>query len=132
MNDAQSHGYRVRVLHAPEFDAHGIAFQEGEDRELLEWRSVKRVLVAEVGEPEGVRTIVFELIVEDGPSWLTYRLGVDPADDAAEIARELAAGLGPDGAADSVKSVAADGTPTQWYPDLESFEQAVVEERGRL
>ena len=132
MNDAQSHGYRVQMLHAPVFDARGIAYLEGEEQELLEWRSVKRVLVAEVGEPEGVRTIVFELIVEDGPNWLTYRLGVDPADNAAEIASELAAGLGPDGAADSVKSLAADGSPTQWYPDLESFEQAVVEECGRL
>ena len=94
---------------------------------------------AEVGEPEGVRTIVFDLVVRPDPqngerrpdgsddgAFQVFRLDADPYEDAVDVARAIERALG-ERAAASLKNLAADGVASWSYPDLESFEEAVIE-----
>ena len=121
--------YRVRLLADPSVSEEGISHREGEDRDLLAWAAVQRAIAAEVGEPQGVRTIVFDLVVEREGSDLTVcRLDADPCDGAVALARAVAEGIGPDRSSPSIKSLATDGSPNRWYPDLEAFEEAALEE----
>jgi hypothetical protein len=117
--------YRVRVLTGARATAAGVAHGEGE---LLEWSRVERALSADVGEPEGVRTIVFDLVVEvDGETCAVCRLDADPGEDAAALARAIEAALGEGRCAPSIKSAASEGVPEDWYPDLASFEVDALE-----
>src|SRR5258705_10142743 len=54
--------YRLHSLEEPRVSAAGIEHGPGRGRELLRWRDVIGAVAAEVGEPEGVRTIVFDLL----------------------------------------------------------------------
>ncbi len=119
--------YRVHLLPDAEPTERGIVYRRGEASSLLEWSRIERALAAEVGEPEGVRTVVFDLVVgEDDGSWRAYRLDADPAGSAAEVARAIAVALGPERAGAAIKNLAAEGRPGAWYPDLESFEEAAL------
>jgi len=124
--------YRVRLLRHPELTAEGVLHEEEGSRRLLPWRAVRGALAADVGEPEGVRTIVFDLCVEvaDGVCSV-WRLDAEPGGDAMGLARRIRTGLagrGDDRVSPSLKSVADDGLPTRWYPDLASFEADAAEE----
>lgn len=120
--------YRVHVLRAPEVDERGVLHGPPEARTLLSWGKVRCALAAEVGEPEGVRTIVFDLAVEvAGADSVAYRLDADPGEDARRVARIAEEALGPGCSTASIKSVATDGIPSRWYPDLEAFEEAALE-----
>jgi hypothetical protein len=128
--DACGSRYRVDVLPDAEPTAQGLAYERGGSSRVLTWGRVVRALAAEVGEPQGVRTIVFDLVVgREGPDWVAYRFNTDPGGDAVAVARAIQRALG-DRAAPSIKSVAEDGTPTRWYPDLQSFEEAVLRALG--
>lgn len=84
-------------------------------------------MAAEVGEPEGVRTIVFDLVLGRGPEgWRAARLDADPGPAAEEIARAIHSGVGPRQRGPSIKSLASDGVPSWWFADLEGFEDAVA------
>ena len=117
--------YRVRLLTGPRPTRRGIEHGDGE---LLEWSRVERAIAAEVGEPEGVRTIVFDLVLERSAAGLrVQRLDADPGEDAMELARAIEAALGPERATPSIKSVATDGIPSRRYADLEGFEADALE-----
>jgi hypothetical protein len=122
--------YPVQVLESPRLDPSGVAHGPASARELLVWGKVERVMIAEVGEPEGVRTIVCDLIgrSERGPS--VYRLDAEPGESAIAMARALERGIGPARVPAALKSLAADGLATRWFPDLRSFEEAALEELG--
>jgi hypothetical protein len=123
--------YRVRLLSAAKPTDRGILHRRGEEWELLEWSRFDAAIVAEVGEPEGVRTIVFDLIAGlDEVGCDVYRMDADPGEDAVEIARTLDGALRPDKRSASIRSMATDGTATRWYPDLETFEEAAVDALG--
>lgn len=120
--------YRVRVLEAPSLEVAGIGHGAPGARELLSWDDVERVLVAEVGEPEGVRTIVCDLVRRAfGGGYKAHRLDADPGEAAQALARGLEAGLGPRSSA-ALKSLAGDGLATRWYPDLAAFEEQALAE----
>ena len=120
--------YSTRILECPELGHPGIRYLEDGEPALLPWGSVKLAIAAEIGEPEGVRTIVFDLIAEIGNGrWLAYRLDAEPGSDAMQCARELAERLEPEACGPSIKSLATDGIPTRWYPDLPSFEEDASE-----
>jgi hypothetical protein len=103
----------------------GIAYRCGSRSLVIEWSRVKHVIAAEVGEPQGVRTIVFDLVLEaDDEDWVVCRFDADPSEAAMEIARAIAAALPADRVGGSIKSMATDGIASRWYPDLESFEEA--------
>ena len=114
--------YRVHLLEQPQLSRAGVTHSEGEQRELIAWSEIRHAIAAEVGEPEGVRTIVFDLVAREPNGWVAYRFDTDPGEDAMRVARHIAEGLGPDRPSVSLKSIATDGIPTRWYPDLDDFE----------
>jgi hypothetical protein len=74
-----------------------------------------------------VRTIVFDLVV--GGSAGTFevlRFDAEPGDPAVETARVLARHLPAERLAASIKSLAHEAVVDDWYPDLESFEEAAL------
>ena len=74
---------------------------------MLEWSRIEHVIAAEVGEPQGVCTIVFDLVLEaDDEDWVVCRFDADPSEDAMEIARAIAGALPADRVGGSIKSLA--------------------------
>ena len=123
--------YPARVLDRPEITPGGVCCEESGAIELLPWYRVLWVIAAEIGEPQGVRTIVFDLLIEE-PNGAVHiqRLDADPGSDALELARGVARGVRKDRMSPSLKCLATDGLPARWYPDLQSFEEeAIVELR---
>ena len=122
--------YRLQLLEEPRVSGAGIEHGPELSRELLRWRDVLGAVAAEVGEPEGVRTIVFDLLARaNRGERVALRLDVEPGEPAAELAQVIAEALG-DRARASIKSLAVDGTPTLWFPDLASFEEVASGELG--
>jgi hypothetical protein len=120
--------YRVRLIGPAELCAQGLAYRDGDGEMLVDWGRVENAVAAEVGEPEGVRTIVFDLVVgRTGECLDIARLDAEPGEEALELARAIESGMGPGRQSASVKSLATDGTPSRWYPDLRSFEEAALE-----
>jgi hypothetical protein len=123
--------YRLQLLEEPSVSRAGIEHGPQLGRELLHWRDVLGAVAAEVGEPEGVRTIVFDLLAQASRGQrVALRLDVEPGEPAAALAQVIAAALG-ERARASIKSLAADGIPSLWFPDLESFEEVASGELGR-
>jgi hypothetical protein len=130
--DRPSRRYRVELLSNPELGERGISHGGPASREIVEWAAVRRALAAEVGEPEGVCTIVFDLVVErvagaDGCAFGIRRLDAEPGEGAMKWASALERCLGAERCAPSIKSLAAEGTPSRWYPNLEEFEAAALQ-----
>jgi hypothetical protein len=124
--------YRVQLLANPELCASGIAHGDPANPSLVEWAEVRWALAAEIGEPEGVRTIIFDLVVgrisgPDGSAFEIRRLGAEPGEEAMELASAIERALAPQYSAPSIKSLAAEGTPSRWYQNLEEFESAALE-----
>jgi hypothetical protein len=124
---ALSEAYRVELLREIRLAERGIVHRTPEGERTLSWDEVRFAVAAEVGEPEGVRTIVFDLVLgRDGEGWRVARLDADPGPLAEEIARAIHAGVAPPRRGPSIKSLASDGVPSWRYADLESFEEAVA------
>ncbi len=120
-------GYRVDLLREPRLAEGGILHGPPGQQRLLGWEEIWFAVAAEVGEPEGVRTIVFDLVLgRDPDGWRAARLDADPGPGAEEIARAIHAGVGPRQRGPSIKSLASDGVPSWWFADLEGFEEAVA------
>jgi len=118
--------YRVTVGNRAEPGHEGLAYEWAGSRRRLAWSSISHVIAAEVGEPEGVRTIVFDLLCPEGDCWQVLRLDAEPGDEAMDLAAAIAEQTPSSSQSASLKSVAADGLPTLWYPDLVSFEEATL------
>ena len=133
-NRAAELSYPARLLERPEVTAEGICHGQDGERILLAWSAVRWAIAAEVGEPEGIRTIVFDLLTRDAAGELRLlRLDADLGGDAMDLARELTQGLGPGRKLASIHSLATDGIPARRYSDLDSFErEALVELRAAL
>ena len=124
--------YRVQLLQDPEPRERGIAHGDPAAPGLIAWSSIRWALAAEVGEPEGVRTVIFDLVVDriaepDGACFEIRRLDAEPGEDAMKWAVAIARALAPELSAPSIKSLAAEGSPSRWYQDLEEFEAAALE-----
>jgi hypothetical protein len=123
--------YPVRLLEAPSFEAAGLRHGRPPSRALLAWSDVARVAVAEVGEPEGVRTVVYDLITLPASGVAVWRMDADPGEAARALARQLETALGPGRAPPALKNLASDGVATLWYPDLRAFEEDCLAELER-
>ena len=118
-------GYRAEVLRDPRPAARGVLHRAADGERLLRWDEVLFALAAEVGEPEGVRAIVFDLVLgRDAHGWRVARLDADPGPGAQAIAQAIHEGVGPPQRGPSIKSLASDGVASWWHADLESFEEA--------
>jgi len=119
--------YRVEVLCEAQADASGLWHRAGGLRRRIGWDEIVYAAAAEVGEPEGVRAIVFDLVLgRDAQGWSGVRLDADPGPLAEALARAIHAGVASGRRAPSLKSLARDGVASHWYPDLESLEQALL------
>jgi hypothetical protein len=120
--------YRAHVLADVKPTERGLLYRRGEQHFLLEWTRVLRAFGAEVGEPEGVRTIVFDLVVGiEGDACVACRFDADPGEAAAALARAVELGAGSERCDGALRAVALDGFATRSHPDLESFEDAALE-----
>ncbi len=77
---------------------------------------------------ERYRTFALNARGHAGSDRTVCRLDAEPGEDSIALARAIAEGVGPDRAGGSIKSLATDGSPSRWYPDLEAFEDAAREE----
>ena len=123
--------YRVSVLSDASPSEQGIRYRESREFQLLEWSTIHTALAGEVGEPEGVRIIIFDLVVDrvvkpQGVCFWVCRLAAEPGEAAMNLAVAITRAIG-DNASPSIKSLAAEGSPSLWYPDLEEFEAAAVQ-----
>lgn len=126
-----SERYRVEVLVETEVGPQGISHRVGPDRRLLPWGQVECALVAEVGEPEGVRTVVFDLVIERKPDeCLVCRFDADPTEDARGVAVSIRRHLAPEFIAPSLHELADEGISTRRYPDLETLAEATLAQLG--
>lgn len=130
--DRPSPAYRVQLLERPVVDARGIRHGSEDAREELAWSCIRWAIAAEVGEPEGVRTIVFDLVADDAPDARVLRLDAEPGEDATALARAVSRALGDAHKIPSIRSLATDGIPARWYPDLCSFEEDAAAELAAL
>lgn len=120
--------YSARVLVDPRVTDPGIEHGTARERATLPWDELRCVIAAEIGEPQGVRTIVFDLVAaDDSGEWVALRMDAEPGEEAMELARALQIGMGHERASASLKSLATDAIPTRWYPDLGSFEEDALE-----
>jgi len=124
--------YRVQLLANPEICESGIAHGDPVDPGVVDWTEVRWALAAEVGEPEGVRAIIFDLVVgrisgPDGSAFEICRLSAEPGEEAMKLASAIERALAPQFSAPSIKSLAAEGTPSRWYQNLEELEAAALE-----
>lgn len=120
--------YRVHLLPDAKPTERGVVYRRGPDRFLLEWKRVGQAFAAEIGEPEGVRTIVFDLVIEnDGSECVACRLDAEPGEEATALARAVELGVGRERCAHSLRALAAEGVPTRGYPDLDTFAEATLE-----
>ncbi len=120
--------YRAHLLTDVKPTERGLLYRRGEQRFLLEWPRVLRAVCAEVGEPEGVRTIVFDLVVAiEGEECVACRCDADPGEGAQALARAVELGVGGERCDASLRAVALDGFATRSHPDLEAFEDAALE-----
>src|SRR5512138_3381014 len=87
--------YPFQLLEEPRLSVAGIEHGPEQGRELLRWRDVLGAVAAEVGEPEGVRTIVFDLLAQSNRgARVALRLDAEPGEAACEVAHLIAAALG--------------------------------------
>ena len=124
--------YRVELLPWAEVKDEGIVFREGPADRTLPWARILHALAAHVGEPEGVSTIVFDLVVERKETeCLVCRFDADPGEPAQSAARALLERLGRARCSRSLADLAKEGMPTRSYADLDALAEASREELGR-
>ena len=123
--------YRVDLLAWAEVQADGVAYREGSERKVLRWDRVLVALAATVGEPEGVSTVVFDLVVErKDADCLVCRFDADPGEPAQGVARALLDALGRGRCARSLVELATEGVASRSYADLESLAIGSLEDLG--
>ena len=123
--------YRVEVLPWAEVGPGGIACSEGPEQRTLPWSRILHALAAYVGEPEGVCTIVFDLVVERKETeCLVCRFDADVGEPAQTVARALLEHLGRERCSRSLADLAKEGVPTRSYADLDALAEASLEELG--
>lgn len=123
--------YRVELLAWAEVQAEGVAFREGAETLVLRWDRVLHALAAHVGEPEGVSTVVFDLVVErKDAECLVRRFDADPGEAAQGVARALLDALGRERCSRSLLDLAAEGIPSRSYSDLAGLAAGSLEDLG--
>jgi hypothetical protein len=120
--------YRVYLLADAKPTERGIVYRRGEQRFLLAWGRLGRGFCAEVGEPQGVCTIVFDLVAEIvAGECVVFRFDAEPGHHAHAVGCAIEIGIGHDRCDSSLRAVATDGYATRNYPDLDTFEEANLE-----
>jgi hypothetical protein len=119
--------YHVELLADAVAGERGVLHREGGEDRILPWSQVRRVVASEVGEPQGVRTIIFDLVVGVGDEeFRVRRFDAEPGQDAVEAAELMARHVPGEFLCASIKALTTDGLSLDWHPDLESFEESAL------
>lgn len=119
--------YSVRLLADVRPAPEGLVHRTVAGEERVAWADVHYALAAEIGEPQGIRIVVFDLVMGDADEpWQILRFGAEPGEDAEAAAQVLAEVLPPQRLGAAVKSLASETVVGEWYPDLPTFEEAAV------
>lgn len=117
----------VFAIEVPRFVEHGFYWSGSPGGGFEAWARVERARAALVGEPEGVRAVVFDLVTEDPPRVL--RFCCDPLDGAQVLAGTLVAALG--GRCTKVlRDFAREGHIAWEVPDLAALDELLAERGG--
>jgi hypothetical protein len=120
--------YRVHLLPGAKPTERGVLYRRGSEQFLLAWGRVERAFAAQVGDPDGVSTITFDLAVEvRGPVCVVCRMEAKPGEDAMRIAKAIQLGVGPEVCNPCIESLAAEGVASLSFPDTDTFGEAVLE-----
>jgi hypothetical protein len=123
--------YRVEVLPWAAVEPGGVVFRDRGESLQLGWDRVLHALAAHVGEPEGVSTVVFDLLVErKHTECLVFRFDADPGEAAQAVAQTLVEQIGRERCSRSLQALAAEGVPTRAYADLEALAAGSLEDLG--
>jgi len=126
-------GYHAQLLREARVGAEGLLHRVAGAERRLSWAEIWFAVAAEIGEPEGVRAIVFDLVVgRDDRGWRALRLDAEPGPFAEEVARAIHLRVPRARCGPSIRSLANDGVPSQWFADLEGFEEAVAAAAAHL
>jgi hypothetical protein len=115
--------YAVRLLADAQPAPEGLVHLTADGVQHVGWGDVQYVLAAEIGEPQGIRTILFDLVLagRDG-CWSVLRFDEEPGEDAEAVAEILAAAIPTDRLGAAVKSLASESVVAEWFPDVPTFE----------
>jgi hypothetical protein len=119
--------YEVRLLADARPTPEGLVHRTVDGEQHVAWSVVKYALAAEIGEPQGIRTILFDLVLagSDG-SWSVLRFDEEPGEDAEAVAEILAAAIPTERLGAAVKSLASESVLAEWFPDVPSFEETAL------
>ena len=119
--------YRVCLLADPQPTPDGLVYRDADGKHRVVWNDVQYALAAEIGEPQGIRTIVFDLVIESGDDrWTVLRFDEEPGEDAEAVAQVLAEALPAQYLGAAVKSLASESLIGEWFPDVPTFEECAL------
>jgi hypothetical protein len=135
-----AHKYTAELLVGVDVEQGSLVHWVAGEPSPLDLSGVRFAAAAEVGEPEGVRTVVFDLATVlpsrleartaasiEASDCVVYRFDADPGAQARALAAALEQSLGAQRCSSCLRQVALDGMAARWYPDIESFEEANFE-----
>jgi len=117
--------WQVLTIEVPSFEVDGFRWRGSQGVGFVSWEFVQRAFAAEVGEPEGVRAVVFDLVVgaPDRPTRL-FRFCRDPHDGAVSLARSLVSAVG-GRCSKRLRDFAREGQLGLSVPDLAALDEVV-------
>jgi len=126
--------YTVRLLADARPTPEGLVHRTAGGEQRGAWGQVQYALAAEIGEPQGIRTIVFDLVISgDDHLWSVLRFDEEPGEDAEAVAQVLAEAIPTERLGAAVKSLASQSVIGEWFPDVPTFEESALsnlERRG--
>ena len=120
--------WTIWVVLRPALHPQGLALEWEGERHEIAWDEIERAFAAEVGEPEGVRAIVFDLAwksAPDGPVLL--RFSFDPSDGPKRPAQLVLESLGEPRCSASLRSLAHDGRASDRFSHVDLLDEALLD-----
>ncbi len=126
--DSNYREWTIWVVSRPVLGADAVTLEWEGRLHTLDWSAVVRSFAAEVGEPEGVRTVVFDLVWADAPEGpAVVRFSVDPSEGPKRPAQQLVDSLGDARCSASLRCLAREGQPSDRYSHVDLLDEALLE-----
>ncbi len=120
--------WTIGVIPAPHLAPTGIELEWQDRHCVIAWEDVAHAFAAEVGEPEGIRAVVFDLMcTAEVTGAVLLRFSVDPSDGPKGPAQRLVEVLGPKRCSHSLQAVAREGCATDRYSHLDQLDEAQLD-----
>ena len=114
------------------FEAAGVVFDFEGATHRVPWAQLVAGFASQVGEPDGVRTIVFDLACcrfafdsEADPEPALLRFSIDPCEEPRGAAQRIVDMLGKAACSSSLHALAREGATTESHVDLQSLDEAL-------